>query len=284
MKINADKKSDSENLNLPGNQIAELIARYDELIEIQNEIAAVAVINTTFLTEAYIQDHLTEGIHLLSFDNFFPGWERAERAFVRVFKWATGWRTNVEPPEKWTSVNMGERLFRDLARIWYGAVISGSTVDPQEYLELTAIVGACLKPFLQAYAKRVILMVEQSRWRQPYCPVCGGSPDLSYLAKADGARWLLCSRCDSEWLFQRVTCPHCGTHDQTKLAYFTDDTGQYRLYVCCACRTYIKTLDMRQKQNIVNLPLERILTLDLDQQAGLNGYIPMVVANQNNVK
>ncbi len=83
----------------------------------------------------------------------------------------------------------------------------------------------------------------------------------------------MCSRCDGVWLFQRLVCPYCGTQDQTKLAYLTDDTAQYRLYVCDACRTYIKAIDMRRIQHNVRLPLERVLTLDLDRQATANGYL-----------
>ena len=113
----------------------------------------------------------------------------------------------------------------------------------------------------------------QEAWYKRYCPVCGGGPDFAFLDKErDGARWLLCSRCDAQWLFYRLVCPHCGNDDQHSLAYLTDDTGLYRLYVCEKCRRYLKTIDLRKTEAEVLLPLERILTLDLDRQAHESNY------------
>ena len=102
--------------------------------------------------------------------------------------------------------------------------------------------------------------------------ICGGSPDLAFLEKEYGARWLLCSRCDSEWLFQRLRCPYCGTQDQGELAYFTDDTELYRLYVCQQCQSYLKAVDLRQTEDETLLPLERVLTVDMDRQGREKGY------------
>ena len=56
----------------------------------------------------------------------------------------------------------------------------------------------------------------------------------------------MCSKCAAEWLFQRLECPYCGTQDQNTLAYFTDDKGLYRLYICEHCRHYLKAIDLRQ--------------------------------------
>ena len=113
-----------------------------------------------------------------------------------------------------------------------------------------------------------------SRWRRRLCPVCGGRPDLAYLDAEAGARWLMCCRCDAEWLFQRIQCPYCGTQDQRALGYFTDDAGVYRLYTCDKCKTYIKALDLRKAEGEVLLPLERVMTLDMDRQAAEAGYRP----------
>ena len=87
-----------------------------------------------------------------------------------------------------------------------------------------------------------------------------------------GLRGLLCSRCDAEWLFQRLQCPYCGTQNQAALAYFTDDEGVYRLYVCEQCHKYIKTIDLRHTESEVLV--ERVLTLDMDRQAQEKGYKP----------
>ncbi|MFC1931935.1 formate dehydrogenase accessory protein FdhE, partial [Chloroflexota bacterium] len=139
---------------------------------------------------------------------------------------------------------------------------------------LTAVIQATLKPFLISHAKSLIASVDQERWRRRYCPICGGSPDFASLDKERGSRWLLCSRCDTEWLFQRMECPYCGNQNQNSLAYFTDDKSPYRLYVCEQCKRYLKATDLRQNESEVLLPLERLYTLDIDRQAQEQGYRP----------
>ncbi len=134
------------------------------------------------------------------------------------------------------------------------------------------IVQVTLSPFLERYAEAFAGLVEPEHWRRRYCPICGGKPDFAFLDKSDGARQLVCARCNAGWLFQRLECPHCGCADQYRLAYFTDEAGLYRLYVCEECHRYLKAIDLRQAKGEVLLPLERLLTLDLDQQAREQGY------------
>ena len=110
------------------------------------------------------------------------------------------------------------------------------------------------------------------RCKRGYCPICGGNPDFAFLDKESGARRLVCCRCDTEWLFQRLECPYCGNQDQNTLAYFTDDNGLYRLYICEQCKQYLKTIDLRQAKDEVMIPLERLFTLGIDAQAQEYGY------------
>lgn len=136
----------------------------------------------------------------------------------------------------------------------------------------------CLKaafhPILVRYSEQLSPLVNQDSWRQRICPVCGGKPDFAFLDRETGARWLICSRCDAEWLFLRLECPFCGNQDQDSLAYFTNGKGLYRLYVCERCRAYLKAVDLRHATAEVLFPLQRIVTLDLDRQAHEAGYIP----------
>ena len=82
------------------------------------------------------------------------------------------------------------------------------------------------------------------------------------------------SCCDAEWLYQRLECPYCGTTEQKSLAFLTDDAGVYRLYTCDECKCYIKAIDLRKAGTDVLLPLERVMTLDMDRQAVEAGYQP----------
>ena len=168
-------------------------------------------------------------------------------------------------------------LPKKVAKAWFERAKLPSTLtveNDSEYLLLEAIIHATLKPFLVSQSKALIGLVDQERWRREYCPICGGQPDFAFLDKERGARWLLCSRCDTEWLFQRLQCPYCTTQNQDALTYFTDDEGLYRLYVCEQCHKYIKAVDLRLTESEILWPLERVLTLDMDRQAKEKGYQP----------
>jgi FdhE protein len=153
--------------------------------------------------------------------------------------------------------------------------------DNIEYSLTEAVFLAALKPFLVAYSKAFSGFVNQKQWRRGYCPICGGRADFGFLDRVNGARWLVCCCCDAQWLFQRLQCPFCDNHNQDFLAYFADKKGIYRLYVCEQCHTYVKAIDLRYASKSVCLPLERILTINMDAQGQQNGYKPPPVKPMN---
>ncbi|MEJ2738890.1 MAG: formate dehydrogenase accessory protein FdhE [Dehalococcoidia bacterium] len=161
-------------------------------------------------------------------------------------------------------------ILEHTAKLWFetGTVPHNNTEHRKTIQPLTSsVLQATFYPVLSVYADILFPVVTQDRWQKGYCPVCGGYPDFSFLDKERGARWLLCSRCDNRWLFKRLECPFCGNDDHTSLAYFTDDHGTYRLYTCDKCYRYIKAIDLRQMKEEALLPLQRVLTLDMDRQA-----------------
>jgi len=130
-----------------------------------------------------------------------------------------------------------------------------------------------LRPFLRRYAQAYASLVDESGWRRGYCPICGGEPDLASLSAHDeGARHLLCSRCDNEWLYRRLGCPYCERADHGKIRYFPEEEGPHRLYVCNECKRYLKTIDLREAPGQVLLPVERVLTMGMDVAARDAGY------------
>ena len=129
-----------------------------------------------------------------------------------------------------------------------------------------------LRPYLEWAAEQVLPHVNQERWKQGYCPVCGGAPDLALLEEESGARHLVCSRCNSQWLYRRLGCPFCDTTDHTKISYYPSDDELYRLYVCKTCRRYLKTVDLRLARRRVLVEVERITTIDMDAAARQEGY------------
>jgi FdhE protein len=129
-----------------------------------------------------------------------------------------------------------------------------------------------LRPYLQWAAAQVLPYVDQERWKRGYCPTCGGAPDFATLDGETGTRHLVCSRCDSQWLYRRLGCPFCGTTDHTKVAYYPSKDKVYRLYVCQECRHYLKTIDLREAKHTVFLPVERITSVAMDAAAQQEGY------------
>jgi FdhE protein len=137
---------------------------------------------------------------------------------------------------------------------------------------LTFVLNNALRPFLRAQAEALAPWVDDSVWYRGRCPICGGEPDMAALERGSGRRRLLCSRCDSEWTFQRIGCPFCGNNDPRQLAYYLSDDQIYRLNVCEQCRRYLKTIDLRQVAGQRVLPAERILTVAMDVAARNAGY------------
>ncbi len=133
-----------------------------------------------------------------------------------------------------------------------------------------------LRPFLRRYAEAYDALVDEQGWRRGYCPICGGEPDFAAFSAKDedseGARRLLCSRCDNEWVYRRVGCPFCENTDHSKLEYFPEKKGPHRLYVCKACQRYLKTIDLRGAPGQVLLPVERVLSLHMEVAAKDEGY------------
>jgi len=134
------------------------------------------------------------------------------------------------------------------------------------------VLNNALHPFLRRYAAALAPLVNLETWYRPYCPVCGGEPDFAALDKPHGARRLLCSRCDFEWPFRRTSCPFCGNDRPEQYLYVPSEDGIYRLYLCDRCRRYLKVIDRRELVEERLLPVERILTLPMDQAARQEGY------------
>jgi FdhE protein len=228
------------------------------------------------LSDDEISERTQQGIPLLSFDDIKIELGPVQDLFVRV----AGIYANYpglfgEIPEKLSTPEAGRRLTPEAIRAWYtGEALPPAILCGANDTTVRAIIQFALKPVLSTYAAALIKSVKQEQWRRGYCPICKGIPDMAFLEKEKGAKYLFCSRCDSEWLFQRLECPYCGTQDQNALGYFTDEKGLYQLNVCDKCKRYLKTIDLRKTDNEVLMPLERLLTAGIDRQAQERGYQP----------
>jgi FdhE protein len=126
-------------------------------------------------------------------------------------------------------------------------------------------VGFSLAPYLQRAAEAILPLLDLNMWYQPYCPICGGRPNLALLQKPEGARHLVCARCNCAWLYRRVGCPFCKSSE--KQNYYLSQDHVHRLYVCPKCQQYLKTVDLRELNRPVYPAVERLLTVGMDLAA-----------------
>jgi FdhE protein len=116
-------------------------------------------------------------------------------------------------------------------------------------------------------------------WEKGYCPICGSLPGFALL-EDEGKRSFFCSFCRHQWLAPRRFCPFCENRVEKTLAYFfSEEEKEYRVDVCEKCHKYIKTLDMRNTERIIYVPLEQVATLHLDIKAKAKGFESGVALN-----
>ena len=225
------------------------------------------------LTKEAAAERIAAGTPLVSFDELALDELLLAEAFTDVVNVFAGYPELVgEVPGKLKDMGWAGGILPGVCQAWFeGREMTRAALNEDRLLG--PLIHATLKPFLISHAKTVRGLIDQESWRRGYCPVCGGASDFAYIDKERGARWLMCARCDTEWLFQRLDCPFCRNQDQNKLGYFDDESGLYRLYVCEKCRRYLKAIDLRPAKETVFLPLERLSTLDLDRQAKEQGYL-----------
>ena len=246
---------------------------YGKLLSVQSAARSRIETPQSGLSQEDINERIAAGRPLLEYADLSIDWSLFGDIFREVSGIISGY--SKEWAESAVKAEANNAPLEKMAMNWFegdGATVPGESDTAESLREL--IIRTTFKPFLAGYAEALDGNVNHELWRRGFCPVCGGSPDLAYLDKERGSRWLLCSRCDTEWLFKRLECPYCGTQKQDNLAYFTNDKGLYRVYVCERCRHYLKTVDLRLTEDEVLLPLERFLTLDLDIQCQKNGYKP----------
>jgi len=230
------------------------------------------------LNKEMIDERLFHGRPLIYYNDITFDWALLNGLFTDVIEVFAEYEDIFGTlPKSLTQPKPRKVIPRGLVKAWFKGTqlpTSFKTDSVDEHLLLEAITHATLKPYLVSYARAFSGLINNERWRRNTCPVCGGKPDFSYLDREKSSRWLVCSRCDTSWLFQRIECPFCGNQEQTQLSIFSDEDGVYRLYTCDKCHKYIKTIDLRATSKHILLPVERVLTLAMDAQAQAEGYEP----------
>jgi len=138
---------------------------------------------------------------------------------------------------------------------------------------LIFLINETLKPVLEIYADTLKDHITPDKWTKGFCPVCGEHPVMSALQNDAGKRMLICPVCGSEWSFQRTQCPFCENQDQQQLSYlYVENDNRYRIELCEKCGQYLKTIDLRKVDDVIDYEIENIVTLHLDIIARDKGY------------
>jgi formate dehydrogenase maturation protein FdhE len=244
------------------------IVYFTEILSIQAR-ALPTITVTEDVPRNNVLERLREGKSVLFFNEFQPDWKEVRQVCGEFLTWLSRDSEGKTASRKMSAQIESLAAFTEEVKGWYEGT-RDYTGDPL----LKQVIKVALKPFLLKSALSIWDSINQEMWRRKECPVCGGEADFAGIQKDSGARRLFCSRCDSDWLFQRLQCPYCGTQNQNSLVYYTGEgeLAKYRIYICKDCKRYIKAVDFNLVNTEVLIPHERIITIDLDKQALEMGY------------
>lgn len=137
---------------------------------------------------------------------------------------------------------------------------------------LEQVFGLAMRPFLARCADVATQRFDLTGWMRPYCPLCGGDPEMAVIMPS-AERRLICGRCTTQWRFHAMACPFCQNEQPHLITSFASRDGHYRLYACDVCRRYVKAFDARKSDRPVMLSVDSIATLPLDAAAQQKGYV-----------
>ena len=253
-------------------QLADTIDLYCKLLEIQDR--ADIPVPTPAISADEARERLRQGKPLLSLDESnIDSSKLTDVAMQIAFAIAEQRRDRVR---QLADIHAWLHRRRDRMRSFAIAYLRGNGIpDSNSGIDgglLVFVMHSALRPFLRAQAEALSRFLAGNTWYRGYCPICGGEPDMASLAKTSGQRKLLCSRCDTEWVYRRLGCPFCGNDEPKELAFFPSDDNVYRLAVCERCHRYLKTIDLRETATERPLAAERVLTAGMDVTAQGTGY------------
>jgi len=129
-------------------------------------------------------------------------------------------------------------------------------------------------PYLELCAEYFNKKLQQYKWDQPICPICGYPPVMALFNSDKNERTLWCHLCDTEWKFNSHLCPFCLNDDLKQVKYiFPPDQSPNRIDACDKCKHYIKTIDDELNPKKTNFSVDYLATYYLDLIAIQKGYI-----------
>jgi len=259
--------------------------QYTELLDILEEILILReefrrrLQRDVFPVEGKLLAAKVEGgLPLVDFSS--PGWDlsESEEYFLALLEIAEK-RNPGETTEIARKIRDGEVLFNELIyesfnpQPYEQEAEADGDEDEASFDLVELFLEESLRPALEQVVVRHGDAVAKLGWSEGYCPICGREPKIGEIRDEEGKRYLFCNQCGFEWGFLWIKCPFCGNEEQQTLAYFTvEGDERRRVYVCNACKRYIKIVDFRETNEKADLDVEDIATLYLDMLANDEGY------------
>jgi len=136
---------------------------------------------------------------------------------------------------------------------------------------LLYIISALIQPLLEEIARKIDPSL-YDKWWQASCPICGRIPNVARVRQRK--RYLVCTFCGAEYLYDNFTCVHCENKDPYTLKFLTiDGKPEFQVDFCVKCKHYIKVIDEEPLKDAIPKGLEDIMTLDLDLIANGEGLV-----------
>jgi FdhE protein len=85
------------------------------------------------------------------------------------------------------------------------------------------------------------------------CPMCGSRPVASVVHAAgslNGARFLHCALCSTQWHFVRIKCPNCASTEGIAYQQIQGGDGAVKAETCDQCGTYTKILYLEKDHQL----------------------------------
>jgi FdhE protein len=112
----------------------------------------------------------------------------------------------------------------------------------------------------------------QEAWDRGYCPACGSWPAFAERLDPRGPAWLRCSFCGVAWRLRNDRCIYCGEAGAAFVLSAPDLEASRRVQLCGTCQYYLKSIDVAEATPFQLLPVEDLVSNDLDFAAMERGY------------
>jgi FdhE protein len=257
----------------------DILEFYGQLFIAQEASKAAIEIDPIIISEKALAQKREAGFPLIQISAFVIDKAAAQILFKQICRIAAGMTGKIGDTAKTILETIKNEqlnlphLFQDFLNendADLGRLADGLTIDGEI---LALFTYAAINPSIVLNTDQLSTFLDtDATWEKGYCPICGSLPDFAML-EHEGKRSFFCGFCRHQWYATRRFCPFCENREEKTLAYFFSEAEkEYRVDLCEKCHKYIKTLDMRNTERIIYVPLERVATLHLDMMAKEKGF------------